>query len=427
MLLVLAAALPLSAASVVPSARSRCSHPQPAVTPDGPSATARVVQARDGLEVSMVRYPRPEREAKLWSQWGQGLVLTDGRFLSAVGDHQGADGNSYLFVYDPATRELTRIGDVLSRTDHEPGGWGFGKIHGQIVAGRCGEAYFATYWGTRAGMQYTSTYRGDVLFRLDPATLELQPLGVPVEHHGIPSFAGSRRLGLLYGEAADPDPPTDLGREQGSFFVFDTERRRVVFRSDETEHTLFRNVMVDSEGRAYIASEGGRLLVYEPGAGQLKRLDTKLPHGGMLRASTRPAPNGTIYGVTQPLGEQPDPRFDLFAFTPGGDVQALGPARGYTTSLALDRDGSRFYYVPGAHGDSSEQGTPVIAVDTRTGEQQVVVRLDDLAQELGLTLGGSYNVAFDTKRDRLFVGLNAGDNPENPWGEIVLAILDLGS
>jgi hypothetical protein len=400
--------------------------PTPAA-PDGPSATERVVQpAGDGVEVSMVRYPRPERRAKLWSQWGQGLVLRDGRFVSAIGDHAGVDGNSYVFVHDPATEQITRIGDVLSHSDHTPGGWGFGKIHGQFVAGRCGDAYFATYWGTRADLEYTSEYRGDVLFRLDPGTLEMELLATPVEEHGIPSLAGVGRRDLVYGEATDPDPPTDLGHEQGAFFAYDTNRGEVVFRSDKTDHTLYRNVMVDAEGRAYIAREGGGLLVYEPGADELVELDDELPHRGLLRASTRPAPDGTIYGVTQGEGDQPDRRYDLFAFSPDRGVRDLGEARGYTASVALNRDGSRFYYVPGAHGDSSAQGTPVIAVDTRTGRQEVIVRLNDLAeQELGLTLGGTYNVAFDAKRNRLFVGLNAGEDADNPWGEVVLAVLDL--
>ena len=32
-----------------------------------------------------------------WSQWGQGVVLDDGRFISAVGDHRGRDGNAYVY------------------------------------------------------------------------------------------------------------------------------------------------------------------------------------------------------------------------------------------------------------------------------------------------------------------------------------------
>ena len=121
--------------------------------------------------------------------------------------------------------------------------------------------------------------------------------------------------------------------------------------------------MVDKRGRAYVAGEGGALLVYEPGADSLRELPERLPGGGYLRATTRPAPDGTVYGVT----EAPD-RF--FALGSDGHVRALGDARGYTASVALDPDGSRFFYVPGAHGDAFEQGTPVVEVDTATGEQQ---------------------------------------------------------
>ncbi len=376
-------------------------------------------------EIAMARYPRPDRPAggtNPWSQWGQGLVLPDGRFLSAIGDHRGADGNSYVFAFDPATGKLTRFTDVLSHVEHQAGAWGYGKIHAQIVAGRCGDAYLATYWGSRTDLRYADGYRGDLLFRVDPSDLSLESLGTPVPEHGIPSLASFGRNGLVYGEAAAPVAP-DPQREhdQGVFFVYDTKQRRVVFRSDDPSHAEFRNIVVDKRGRAYVAGEGGRLLVYEPGADSLRELPDRLPGGGYLRASTSPAPDGTVYGVT----EAPD-RF--FALAPDGGIRSLGEARGYTASLALDPDGSRFFYVPGAHGDAFEQGTPVIEVDTATGRQQVVAELDGLAREhLGLTLGGSYDIAVDPTGKRLYVGLNAGTTRDDPWGEVVLAVVSLPS
>ncbi len=198
-------------------------------------------------------------------------------------------------------------------------------------------------------------------------------------------------------------------------------RRSVVFRSDDPEHSLFRNVLLDGKGRAYVAGEHGHLLVYEPGAKELRELPQRLPGGGYFRASTNPAPNGTVYGVTQ----NPE---ELFALSADGTIRSLGAPRGYTTSLALDPDGSRFFYVPGAHGDAFEQGTPVIAVDTTTGDQTVVAELDGLAEKhLGLTLGGSYDVAVDAKGKTLFVGLNAGATQDEPWGEVVLAVVTLSS
>ena len=194
-----------------------------------------------------------------------------------------------------------------------------------------------------------------------------------------------------------------------------------MFRSDDPSHAEFRNVMVDKRGRAYVAGEGGALLVYEPGADSLRELPERLPGGGYLRATTRPAPDGTVYGVT----EAPD-RF--FALGSDGHVRALGDARGYTASVALDPDGSRFFYVPGAHGDAFEQGTPVVEVDTATGEQRVVTELDSLAVDhLGLTLGGSYSIAIDRSGTHLYVGLNAGTTRDDPWGEVVLAVVTLPS
>ena len=55
----------------------------------------------DGLKVQAVVYPLPDHRGKPWTSWGQGLALADGRFFSAVGDHFGAEGNSYVYEFDP--------------------------------------------------------------------------------------------------------------------------------------------------------------------------------------------------------------------------------------------------------------------------------------------------------------------------------------
>ncbi len=399
-----------------------CPQTSPVATPQGPAAEAVVAQEEGGAlaRVELVRYPRPDTEGDPWSHWGQGLVLDDGRFVSAMGNHLGKQGNAFLFSYEPTTSTLTRFADVRSHVG-DALGWGYGKIHGQIVAGRCGEAYVSTYWGTRDGLSYTPDYTGDVLFRLDTSTLQLEPLGVPLPEHGVPSLAGTASRGLLYGEAVDPLPAEDLGRDQGAFFVYDTTEREVVFRSDDPRHTVFRNVMVDADGTAYLAAEEGRLLVYEPGASELREYPGTLPGGGMLRASTAPARDGTVYGVTQ--GEP-----EFFALKPDGSISSLGAAQGYTTSMAVEPDGSHFYYVPDAHGSDPALGTPVVSVDTRTGEQTTLVRLGDLvARTLQLQTSGSFSVALDAAHGRLYVTLNAGPTEDDRFGEVVLAIIDVPS
>lgn len=375
------------------------------------------LETETGLQVDFVRYPRPESEGDPWSQWGQGLVLADGRFLSAMGDHGGPDANSYLFVYDPATRRITRFTDLLSHTDHQPGAWGFGKVHGQMVAGPCGEVYLSSYWGSSQGLTYADGYDGDVLFRLDPQSLALEAVDVPVAGHGLPSLAGYRPEGWIYGEAHDPER---TGPDRGAFIVYDVEQREVIFRSDDERHIGFRNILVDGDGTAYVAAEGGRLLVWEPGADELAVHPETLPGGQWLRASTTPAPDGTVYGVTNRESNR------LFALRPDGSIDDLGSAGDYTASLALDPAGERVYWVPGAHGEAWEHGSPLMALDTATGEQTVVAELNELAErELGLTLGGTYDVAVDPSGELVYIGFNAGTDHEDTFGETVLAVVHL--
>jgi hypothetical protein len=389
----------------------------------GPSATAAVLLDGEdgGPRVEAVVYPRPDYEGRPWSQWGQGLVLPDGRFLSAIGDHLGRDGNSYLYEYDPATRELTLLTDVLSLTDHEPGAWGYGKVHAQIVPGPCGEVYVGTYWGDSTGIEFGSTYEGDRLFRIDPEGNTVADLGAPVPEHGLPSLAGWPGGGLLYGEA--PDPRTEPW--VGPFFAYDVAAEETVFVDDDPRHLGFRNIAVDAEGRAYYSMGDGILRVYDPATGEAEDLSDRIP-GSWMRASTRPAEDGTVFGVTM------EPAV-FFAIEPSsdparsGEIREIGPGRGYTASIALDPDGGRILYVPGAHGDSWEQGTPLIAVDTETGEEEVLVELNAAAEaELGLRLGGTYDLAVDAAERIVYIGMNAGaaGSPE-PYGEIVLLVVHL--
>ena len=257
---------------------SRCPEPSATRDPSGPGATAVVAQEAAGgrPEIEIVRYPRPKSEGAPWSQWGQGLVLEDGRFLSAIGNHLGKDGNAFLYVYDPARSELAEFADVRSAAG-DALDWGYGKVHGQIVRGPCGDAYFATYWGTRTGLTYTDEYRGDLLFRVDPDALTIRSVGAPVARQGLPSLAGTADGTLIYGEGVDPAASERAGRDVGAFFAFDPMSGETVYRSDAAGHTGFRNVLVDARGDAYVAGGSGRLLRYTPGTDGLVDAGVKLP------------------------------------------------------------------------------------------------------------------------------------------------------
>lgn len=367
----------------------------------------------DGVNVGLAVYPRPDYDANPWSHWGQGIVTPDGRFLSAIGDHLGQDGNSYLYAFDPDSGDLTQFSDILSLVGHEDGSWGHGKVHAQMVQTSCDSVIFATYWGDRRGLEVGGSYSGGELFRLDLSTLEIEGLGTPVEGHAIPSMAAAG--GLVFGEAAAPIE--DAPPEKGVFFVFDPETNEVIYRSDDEDHAGYRSILVDGEGAAFLATRGSDLLKYVPGE-ELVRSAASLPEG-WLRAAATPLADGTVYGVSR----KPE-RF--FAMRPDGSIDDLGSAQGYTTTMVLHPDDGTILYLPGAHGDAWEYGASVFQFDPESGSEETLVELNDLAEsELGLTLGGTYSMAVDPDRRRLFIEFNAGPSRDEPWGEVVLAVIDL--
>ncbi|MDQ3310524.1 MAG: FG-GAP-like repeat-containing protein [Actinomycetota bacterium] len=373
--------------------------------------------AGDGPMVRAAVYPAPPGGGDPWSHWGQGIVTPDGRFLSAAGNHRGEEGNSWFYEFDPTSGRLVTIGDVVSLAGRQPGAWGYGKVHAQLVGGPCGEVYASTYWGDRDGLTYGNGYDGDLLLRLEPAERTTTVLGVPVPGRGLPSLAGSAARGVLYGEAVDPTTEPD----GGDFFAYDLASGETIVVDSSPAHVGFRAIAVDGEGRAYFTMPAGALTRYDPATGELSQLPDPLP-GEFLRAATSPAPDGTVYGVTQ----KPE---HFIALRPDGSIDDLGEAPGYIASLAIEPDGSVVYAVPGAHGDGWEQGTPVVALDTATGEQSVVVELNELGeQHLGLTLGGTYGIALDPVSRRLFLSMNAAPSEtrdDTTFGEVVLVEVTL--
>lgn len=384
----------------------------------GPSAEMIDLGDIDGMRVEGAVYPRPDYQGDPWTMWGQGIALADGRFLSAIGDHLGPDGNSYIYEYDPNAGTLATLGDLISYVDHTPGSWGYGKVHGQMVGGPCGEVYFASYWGTNRDLVYDDSYRGDMLFRIDPDARTMEALQVPVEEHGIPSVAAAPALGLVYGEAIDPVMEAqDL--DAGPFFVYDVASEQMIFEGPAQPHTGYRNVMVDANGRAYYSLGSSELAVYDPETNEIQTHPNTMP-GLWLRASTAPGPDGRVFAVTR----DPD---TFFVLNTDGSIETLGNPAAYTASMAIHPDGDRFFFMPDAHGDAWQFGGALTSVDTSTGEQAVIAELNPLAEEgLGLRLGGTFSVAVSPEGDKVYVGANAGPlGADDGFGEVVLLVVHL--
>jgi hypothetical protein len=359
-------------------------------------------------------YPVADDRGEPWSQWGEGVVLPDGRFVSAVGDHRGRDGRSWFYEYDPASRTLTRTTEVSEGLDHRAGDWGYGKIHAPMVLDACDRVVTATYWGTRRDIEFGGSYQGDHLVRYDPATQAVESLGVPAPGHGIPSLSISPERSTLYVEAVDPASDPDAGR----FLAVDTTTGEVLASSDSADHVGFRDVLVTADGAGLHAAGDGGLAGFDVDLTPLREPDAWAE--GWMRSATDPAPDGTVGFVTR------DPDV-LHRRDPDGTIADLGELEGYVASLAIAPDGRTVYYVPGAHGDGWRSGTPLIAVDLRTGDRTELVRLNDLVEPaLGVGVGGTYDVVVDPGGRRIFVGLNGNEDlEESSFGSVVLAVIEL--
>jgi len=377
-----------------------------AALPSGPSVQMQQVDV-GGVSVELAKYPRPDYEGGPWTAWGQGIVLDDGRFVSGIGDHLGLDGNSYVYVYDPAVGQLVQVADVGASIGQSPGEWGEGKLHSQMVQVRCGEVLFATYWGRRT--EGGAAYAGGHILALDTSTYTVESRGIPVPGFGIPSLASFD--GLLYGEGTDPSQPR--GTNRGVFFVYDPVAQETIYSQINPLHDRFRSVLIGDDGKAFIATSDEGLLEYTPG-GSLEQSSTVLP-SGWLRAVSPATSDGTVYGVTK------EPT-TFFARSSDGTVTQLGPARGYTTSLALSPAGD-VLYIPDAHGGAWEHDASLYAFNPSTGTDEIVVSLNAVVeQRLGLTLGGTYSVTTNNDGSTIYVVFNAGSR-DDPWGEMVLAII----
>ena len=363
----------------------------------------------NGLTIDAALYPRPDYAGNPWSQWGQGILAPTGRYYSAIGDHNGADGNSFIYEYDPTTNELVMVADILSNVDHSAGAWGFGKIHAQMSLGPCDEIFFATYWGSRRGLEYADGYEGDLLFHIDPHERTLVGHGLIMAELGFPTMASSPEHGVLYTIGVDPVT------NRGTFFVLDARSEEILFSAQASPG--YRDIAVDGHGIAYFSIAKGQYSLYDPSANEI--ITTIDAPGSFLRADATTA-EGVIVGVSQ----NPE---TFFTIDSDQSLTQLGSASGYTTSVALGAGEEEFFYLPGAHGNAADNGAMLKAVNRHTGEERNVVALADIIENsLGVTIGGTYNLVSDPANNRLYLGANVDpDGTNDGFGEVALLVIGL--
>lgn len=374
------------------------------------SVSLELLSNQGDLSVYAAEYPLPGPTEGLWSQWGQGIALGDGRHLSAIGDHLGVNGNSWFYLYDHADRSLTTIFDVLSVVPHQEGAGGYGKIHAQMVTDECGSVWAATYWGTRNDISYGNGYDGDRLLEIDPFVGTVLDRGVIAIERGLPTMAISADGHTLVATAVEPESDT------ATVASYDTRTDSALGELDDPRQTGYRALAAGKNGEVLFSIGGGRLSAFDPASQTATDADTAMP-GDWLRAVTDVRPDGSSYGVTED-----SPR--LFSLAADGTAGPLGDPLGYTTSLAMSDDGEHVFWMPEAHGSAWEIGAAVLDLDTRTGEISELIRLGPMFEdELGLRAGGTYSIVYD--KGRLIIGVNASSFEDTSgFGTVVLVVIE---
>ncbi len=400
------------------------------------------VPAAEAPRVDAVLYPVPLREeGNLWSQWGDGLIASDGRFWSAIGDHGGPGGRSYVYAYDPEDRRLELVFDQQQLLGQRQGDWGFGKIHCRLEELEDGRICWGTYWGNAPpeDWEQENEHHGMVV-AADPVSRRLDVLGILRRPYVIPAAMADTRRGLFYAL------PCDRNWQGQGFAVFDLRQGRTIYYGHVETEASRRFVLVDEAGGGAwfsVRPDTSRqvwLARYDAATNTVEERALPLPEGyGPMRAGTEKRDGrGLFYGVCEgrlvridPEGRSSEP---LGAVWPDrGGLREKGAHRGaYTTALEISPGGRYLYAVPWAHGQAWSHGAPVVQFDLKTRQRKVLAFLGPLFESrFGYRVGGSYCLELDAGGERLFIGMNGqllepdARPPESAFGHPACMVLHI--
>jgi len=355
-----------------------------------------------------------------WTVWGQGTIdPATGRFYGAVGDHAGRDARIHIVVFDPRTKKISLSSEINASLGARPGAFADGKIHGRLDFYSGPWLWFCTYWAKYpepSAEDYATGYQGGRIGRYNVQTGEVVDEGVPLPRASWPSHLVDVARGRLYAAG-----------HFGEFLAWDIGARKVIFAGRLPEGMSWGNrvlLLDEKTGSVYSSNTDGsdptfNMIRYDPAENRFEKLSLPMPpdekgERGPIRAHTaRRDPDGLFRAVTQ--------NGVLFAFDPEKTTIApLGICwpgeRRYTTSIAASPDGRYLYYLPGAHGDSFFEGSPVVQYDTRQKRFKVLAFLSSaLLSKYGYLVGGTYSVVADPRGEKLYILMNGAlRDPKDP-------------
>ena len=387
-----------------------------------PPATLRegVAVAKTAPTVDFLYYPGQTYPGKPWSNWGDSLAA-NGKYYASIGDHLAPQGNAFVYEYDPATKAFRRLLDLRKLLDLPDGHYTPGKIHSRLDLGDDGWLYCSTHRGSTTVTTDKYHYLGDWIVRVHPGTGEAELVARgPVPKHCIPNSVLDPKRLIFYGGTAPGDREDTEGIQ---FFAYDVKNKKLLYSGPDGPSRYM--IFAKSTGRVYYTrgKDDGPLMRFNPEKGRPEELGGRIG----IRAATQETPQGVVYTVSSGQGGR---EATLYAFhTKTEKVEVLGAAavgrESYVATLDADPTGCYLYYMPGAHGGSEIDGTPVVQFDTKTRARKVIAFLHPFYREkYGCTLRGTYSAAVDPKGDKLYITWNASRG-SRAWDCCALTVIHI--
>jgi hypothetical protein len=369
-------------------------------------------------------YPLPDDNRGVWSSWSQTLYASDGNFYSAISNHQGVDGRTYVIRYEPKTGNQTRVFDSYEVFNHIPGTYGHGKIHGQLDEYPKGKIVGLTYWGMPPlvteykGERWLGSVPGGRLFEIDIKSGTARDMGTPFARDSWPAFATDTKRGILFAHGFDKH-----------FLAYDLNENEVLYAAlpPATIELSPRTVIADRVTGCSYSTNLERFVKFDPQTKQFIHLAVSAPknpnrkdmskftpgrndNSFYLRCATRNRNKEGAYICQTMTGM-------MFKFYPDQEkIEVLGTNwdKGlYCTSVALSPGERYFYYTVGAHGSSYKYGCPVVQYDLKMKTKKVIAFLHPYySDKYGYVFGGSYGVSLNEDGSQLFIAWNGKFTPE---------------
>lgn len=309
------------------------------------------------------------------TNWNKITETPDGKIWFCGGDHWGTDqitgpwskgesyerpwgfGNTTISYYDPQLKksfvakddennplELDRSSAIYSNAETP----GHGKSHSNITADSRGRIYYAGYMGLSYRHEYTrahypKSYAGGALIRYDPATKDVDYLGIPYPNGGIVGVYYDEKRNIINGITVD----------RAKFFrvnltTMELNHYESVARMSRVEDRV-REMIMDNDGFCYFANDVGGLTKFDPDTEKFTDLDITLPGKLMdFRASVVSKKN-IVYAIsTDGFVWSFDPKTQKIEDY--GHIIGMPEQGHYTPNIALDEEWGRLYFMAGNHG-----------------------------------------------------------------------------